>query len=304
VRTQELLAATVLAACVSPSPAGAFAIYGPDLFHSPADAPRWTSERLAGGVRVGVDAGFVAAWGAITTDAAVVESWVEHAFAAWENAALQFDIHFGDTSDAELVLASQPGADPLGGFYGYATVQWDYDPGRVLTNGHAAPGYTIEQAQVDIAADRLISVGGFATLPIRLQGRIIVRLLMHEIGHTIGLGHANLEFLANWDTDLDPYNPMAIDPADPFSALFTHENRAEGTIMSNQPCGEGNLFCAAVAATELTFDDLGGRDVLYPVLVPEPRAVAALGLAAVALAARSRRSTGSPHAAGARRRAA
>jgi hypothetical protein len=61
--------------------------------------------------------------------------------------------------------------------------------------------------------------------------------------------------------------------------------------MSNRACG--GLFCASLLFTSLRNDDIGGRDVLYP--IPEPStaalALAGLGLLAV-LEKRGRRTKG------------
>jgi len=278
VRFQWLAVAGLVGGCIAASPAAGFAIYGPT--EDIAEAARWTSSSgLADDIQVGVDDSFLAAWSPTTSDPAVIEGWVQNAFDAWENSALQFDIQFGDLDGAEIVLRAQPGEDPLGGFYGYATDYWGFDPDRVLTNGQLVPGWTIELAYIDIASDRVQFTPGFLTTGIRFQGRLITRLLMHEIGHTLGLGHPNSEFSVNYDTDFDPTNAMLIDPAAPFADLIFSDNRFMGAVMANSPCGEGNPICAALVTTSLTFDDAGGRDALYPVLVPEPALGVLLALA-------------------------
>ena len=265
------------------APATAFSIYAPSYDIGVAESPRWTPERLAGGLRVGVDASFAAAWSPTTADASIVEGWVQHAFDAWENPALQFDVRFGDLDDAEIVLQALPGDDPLGGLYGMANTTWGFDLGRTLTNGQVVGGWTLEEASIDIAAERLQSVGGFSTLGLAFQSRIITRLLMHEIGHAIGLGHTNDLSAVYYDTDLDPDNAMAIDPAAPFAGLLDSPNRLLGTVMSTRPCGEELVICNALVSNSLSLDDTGGRDVLYPVLVPEPALGALLALALLGL---------------------
>jgi hypothetical protein len=145
----------------------------------------------------------------------------------------------------------------------------------------ARPG-TITGGRIDIAAERLQAVAGFSELVFELQARIITRLLMHEIGHAIGLGHTNDPLLSYDDTDFDPENAMVIDPADPFARLVASPNRLDGTVMSTRPCSEGLVVCNALVATKLSFDDAGGRDVLDPVLVPEPALGALIALAGLA----------------------
>jgi hypothetical protein len=292
VRFQWLAVAGLAGGCIAASPAAGFAIYGPT--EDIAEAARWTSSSgLADGIRVGVEDSFLAAWSPTTADAAVVQSWVQNAFDAWENPALQFDVHFGDLDGAEIVLQALPGEDPLGGYFGIANVSFGYDANRELTNGQMVPGWTIDLAYVDIASDRVQFTPGFLTTGIRFQGRLITRLLMHEIGHTLGLGHPNFELAFNYDTDFDPTNAMVIDPAAPFADLVFSDNRFMGAIMANSPCGEGNPICAALVQTTLTFDDAGGRDALYPVLVPEP-ALGALLLIALAGVSRGRARRSAP----------
>jgi hypothetical protein len=91
---------------------------------------------------------------------------------------------------------------------------------------------------------------------------------MHEIGHGLGLGHPNRNTPsnANYDTDTDALNTMVIDPVDPFGALMFSEGRNARAIMSNDRSMVGSFLFF----TELTLDDRGGRDALYPSLHPCP----------------------------------
>jgi len=106
----------------------------------------------------------------------------------------------------------------------------------------------------------------------------------------IGLDHPNSDdpFGArpNYDIDTDPLNEMSIDPSDPFAMLAASNFRDHQAIMSNGPCGiPATEFCAASAFTSLRYDDIGGRDTLYPV-IPEPSTVVLVGLGLIVLGRR------------------
>jgi hypothetical protein len=267
-------------------------------------AARWSSvSGLSDGIQVGVEPGFAAQMGATTPmQVAALEERVVAAFRAWENEVLHFEITFeaegvtfGDPYsgyEIDLMAVTPEEFPPLAGVYGYAQTGWEHFDQRPLTNGQVFPGWAIVGA--DVYMDRenlelqLSSLG-----PLGLDA--IQRLMSHEFGHAIGLGHPNDnapygEHL-NYDTDADPGNAMAIDPADPFADLIVSDNRNGEAIMSNQTCGPDapvTQICPESFETELTNDDRGGRDVFYPVPEPSQLAMLAAGGCLVVALARAR----------------
>jgi hypothetical protein len=283
------------------SPAGAFSV----LFGGAAnpqqalsDAARWAaSSGLSDGIQVGVEAGLATELGAANAaEVALVHQAVIDGITGWESSALDFDVTIeaagvveGASTGFEIDLFAVPNTHPMfagTGFFGVANPTTAFDPARTLTNGQALPGEVIFGADVYINATLTAQLAALLGFTQEEQLAALTRLIMHEVGHAIGLGHPNSDNPfgpeLNYDTDLDPLNAMPIDPNDPFAALILSPNAANGSVMSNRPCGEPFMGpCAALFFTSPTNDDRGGRDALYPA-VPEPGLALLLGASALA----------------------
>ncbi len=303
-RLQKVALAALLTFGIAPS-VDAFSILagatGSTIQETLESAPRWSSlSGLDDGIQVGVQANFAAALDLAPGQASLVEQRVRDAFGAWRNPALDFDVTFDAAGTAEgtrvgfeIDLFAVGNSHPVftgNAFFGFADVDTTaFSARRPLTNGRSFPGFSISGVDIYLNIDNfafLASLGRATRLD------ILSRVLIHEIGHGIGLDHpnANDPFGArpNYDTDFDPLNDMAIDPNDPFSNLIASEFRDEQAIMSNGPCGIPALgFCAAAAFSALRPDDVGGRDALYPV-VPEPSTGLLIALGMTALGHRRR----------------
>lgn len=288
--------AVLLGAVGGPAPAGAFSLIrdtgiGPDWI-AQAEAARWSAEDYLGtglhdGIQVGVEPGFALALGAAPGEVAETRAAVVAAFRAWENPALRFDITFdADLSSGayEILLQTYDGPTGFDQRFGQASWATTYVQNRLLTNGTRLDGWLITGATIDINAPNVQYFRSlFAHLTDQQLADALQRLIMHEAGHTIGLGHPTVD-PRNYDTDTDPYNPMVIDPLYPGRDLIESTNTDADAIMSG--LAYGSSF-EALFETALHYDDAGGRDFLYPA-VPEPDALLLLAAGALAVAWRGR----------------
>ncbi|MFN8643209.1 MAG: hypothetical protein U0802_16690 [Candidatus Binatia bacterium] len=114
-----------------------------------------------------------------------------------------------------------PSSDPdfaaSGASFGVTYMLWGPSPSRLLTNGAVLPGQEIYGADILIAVDRLAAAApGFTA---EEQPKVFQRLLMHEIGHAIGLHHLHTGPTVNFDRDTDPDNAILIDPSNLLAGL-------------------------------------------------------------------------------------
>jgi hypothetical protein len=242
---------------------------------SPEPDPFGTGAGFHDGIQVAVAANFGARLGLSTAeDEERLRTVIRGAFAAWQTADLRFDIDFARTpiegiqpnapGGFEIDLFAVPGSHPAfqnETYFGITEYSEQFAPARLLTNGQRFDGDVILRVDIYINVDTVLAFG--ALLPPDRQAAALQRLLMHEIGHGIGLGHPHDPVNTNFDTDLDPFNAMLIDPVNPFAGLISSPNRNTQAIMSSDRSHVGRFLFF----TELQHDDRGGRDVLYPSLV-------------------------------------
>jgi hypothetical protein len=262
-------------------PRSSFAFVSVAFSSNLVDAPRWSSTEINGRgladgrISVSITPGFATAialavtGGTAQQDVADIETAVAAAFASWESPALRFAITFdGATvrdpgSGAEIdvfnILSTDPDFAGSGASFGLTMMFWGFLANRTLTNGTVLAGNTIYGADILIATDRLAAFAPAFTREQQL--RLFQRLLMHEIGHAIGLHHPHDGPGVNFDTDTDPSNAMLVDAADPLATTMLSPNLDTLAIMNREPSDLSALFY-----TSLRNDDRGGRDILYPAL--------------------------------------
>jgi len=255
--------------------ADAFALY-PEVEY-PSWLPwaaRWADGfGLEDGIQVGVEAGFEAALGIEDPDqVALVRAAIVDAFEAWENPALHFEVTFdapvvrGPDLGFEIDLLAVPMSDPVFGgeiWFGLAEQALSINY-RYLTNGMFALGEIVWGGDVYINSTLVLAASALLNDD---QERLdaLQRLVTHEVGHILGLGHPNF---GSFDTDLDPLNAMPIDPSDPYANLFWQGNYDPSAVMAASPCGGGLNICPVFFVKDLQPDDVAGRDALYPVPGP------------------------------------
>jgi hypothetical protein len=299
----------VAAAVLAAGPAAAFSVLC-GFYGSPQEVVsrscRWNAEPfqdtgLHDGIQVAVQPGIAELLGATNeNEVGLVALAIHEAFMAWKSPVLRFEIEHesalaaeGTDLGAEIDVFAVPQSHPVfqnTDFFGFTPVAAEFVSGRLLTNGQRTDGDVITGADVLLNADRLKQTRIDFGLPLELARPALTRLLIHEIGHALGLAHPNLGATVgeNFDTDFDPSNAMVIDPLDPFGDLIASPFHDQGALMSNEPCGGPFAgFCPELFLRRLRPDDRGGRDVLYP--VPEPGTAAALALGLTLLARVTRR---------------
>ncbi len=270
----------------------AFVVEGPqDRPWTPAEdvdrAARWTAGHralvdggprgLGGGLEIAIDDSLCQSLTILDRpDCALVRAAVMEAARRWEEG--HPILHFVEVSDrispmgqgahppsqgqgAEIdIFAATPEEFPPFRLTGIAAVTMYYfDVGAqpLLTNGSAAPlsAGTLQAADIRLSTDACYYLEashrrfGCAHLP---------SIMMHEIGHVLGVDHPDERTDRNLDDDEQPGNVMPINCMSP-SLSLRHSPRVEAGATAIAHLWGDNAW-----ARGLTNDDIAARDALYP----------------------------------------
>ncbi len=135
----------------------------------------------------------------------------------------------------------------------------------VLTNGQIAKGAgRIESADIRLSAERCFYIDPEKGRPACVHFPSVV---LHEAGHALGLGHPEEDAALNLDRDGEPGNALTIDCRNPAAGLLVSPRYDAASVLIGQDVqGPGRWLRG------LSWDDVAGRDALYPHCAIEARA--------------------------------
>ena len=160
-----------------------------------------------------------------------------------------------------FVLNSQeyPAAGEVGGHMSF----WSIDQAPRSTNGQTVEGETITSADIVLNAETCFFFNALEPIP---ECNHFQSVILHEVGHALGLGHPDELKERNLDTDGSPATLIAIDCEQPGLDLKASSSLDRNAAM-NGYAGK------AAPVLNLTADDRSGLNFLYPPCTPARKRV-------------------------------
>lgn len=209
-----------------------------------------------------------------------IRAAVGRAFSRW--GAGHPDLNFVDVSDGvQPHLASRESATSGGaeidvfaskrfeahnprrqGSRAFERTKWTNNPPQG-TNGRQLPGSTITGSDIVVDTRACWYIDPDLTGTFEKTCSYFPGLMMHEIGHALGLGHPFES--SNYHSGDDPTEPIDINCRSPQQGLDVIDDYDATAIMANGV--SSNYFHRQLGhdRARLRPDDLGGRNFLYPV---------------------------------------
>ncbi|PZD72422.1 hypothetical protein C1752_03630 [Acaryochloris thomasi RCC1774] len=164
-----------------------------------------------------------------------------------------------------------PAVSEVGGYTSY----WSVNKPPRLTNGQKAEGgSTINSADIILNAETCFFFNAQQPIP---ECNHFQSLVLHEVGHALGLGHPDELPERNLDTDRSPATEIAINCEQPAQGLQASPALEPNAAMNGYAGRPAPLL-------KLTEDDRGGLRFLYPPCTPARKRIP-LWLLAVSLLA-------------------